>query len=1101
MRKLLASALAVIATLATAAAQTICGLTTEYMQTPLGIDVAQPQFGWRMESDRYGASQLAYRIEMAESEGDLAAGKYVYDSGKVSSGESVSIKYDGPALKPCTRYFWRVVVTDEKKHDITSPATWFETGLMGGKWDGARWISSPRTQVSPFRTHFELEYDVKSVGKPGPATFVFNAKRPDCYVFVTIDTRKPAKLMTGATLYGRENVQRTVDISSIIPSQALTAHHVKINAARAGSEGMQIWIDGKQVKEANGNANLSVNSLRDTAGRNDSHLFDVGYCQKEGFDAQFSGITVNNSKFDVTLASDPKTYYAQGDGKAHVWTFNRDVNAPIFRQAIGIKKAVKSARLYATARGLYNVYVNGQKAGDAYLAPGWTDMRFRIMYDTYDVTSLLKQGRNALAIELGNGWYSGWMNDQTGYKPSAMAMLRVTYDDGTSESFVTGKDWRVSDDGPLFADELWHGSIYDARREINGWKDASFDDSSWEYVSIMPAPDSKTEIQGFVGMKIRNNITLKAKSVKKVGDRYIYDMGQNFAGVPRLKNMHGKSGQTITIHFAEMLFPDEVPENPRAPLTKADYERNRGQMYMDNYRNALSTDYYTFRGDAAGETFEPPFAQHGYRYVSVDGLDAPLALSDVEGLVLESVGEQTSEYESANPDINQLFSNIVWGQRSNFLSVPTDCPQRDERLGWTGDANMFCRAATYNMMTAPFYSRWFYTVRDLKNPSGDAGGIYPGFNWLRKGGTDTSNINDFCGRGTGWSDFTVLIPWQMYQQYGDREFVRIHYQSMKDYMNFLESQAKDYIYPDAPFWGDWLAPVGTNISLISTAFFGYDARAMSVMAKMLGNDADAEYYAKLYKNVSAAFVKTFIDSEGYTVMPDGKTRINTQTSYLLPLEFLDLPADVRQKAVDHLCAAVKESGNRLQTGFLGTPFILDALSHGGHSDLAYKLYTQTEYPSWLFPVKQGATTMWERWNSYTVKEGFGDVSMNSFNHYAYGAVEQWIMAHNLGIERDESQPGYKHIILQPEINESFKMARGGFRSVYGDIRSSWEVKPEGTEISFHIPANTTATFTLPVASKSALKIVEGKKGVQKKAYADGKAVYTLLSGSYKFVKK
>ncbi len=810
----------------------------------------------------------------------------------------------------------------------------------------------------------------------------------------------------------------------------------------------------------------------------------------------------------MQLATDSTTHNASGDGKLTTWIFNAEVSAPLMRKVVNLPKAVKDARLYATARGFYNFYINGVKAGDAYMAPGWTDFRHRIMYDTYDVTSMLVKGKNALALEIGNGWFCsnwGWTgskwSDQYGYKPSAMALIRVTYTDGTTESFVTGPDWKVTTDGPLFVDNLYHGVIYDARRKIDGWKKVSFDDSAWKGVAVMPTPAGDVEIQGYVGMPIRNNIVLTAKAVKKIGNRYIYDMGQNFAGVPRIENMHGKKGQQIVFHYAEMLFPDQVPENPRAPLCKEDYERNRGQMYMDNYRSAMSTDYYTFRGDAEGETFEPPFTQHGYRYISIDGIDTPPAVSDVKGIVLESIGQQTSSYESANADINKLFNNIVWGQRSNFLAVPTDCPQRDERLGWTGDANVFCRTATYNMMTEPFYKRWFYTVRDQKSLSGDTGGYYPMFGTTSEG-ADNAHIEAVTGRGCGWSDFTVIIPWQMYQQYGDKEFIREHYASMKAFMKSLEGQTKGYIYPNADHWGDWVAPVYTQVSLLTTAFFGYDARIMSVMAKVLGYDADAEYYDNLYKKISEAFCSTFFDSEGYTIDNDGKnTRINTQTSYILPLEFLILPSDLKQKAVKRLCEKINADGNRIQTGFLGTPYILNVLSDNGCSDVAYTLYTQTEYPSWLFPVKQGATTMWERWNSYTIKEGFGDVNMNSFNHYAYGAVEEWIMSHNLGIQRDEDRPAYKHIIMQPKINKAFGKVKGGFRSVYGPINSEWNVTSEGTDIAFTIPANTTATFVLPVAKMGDLKIVTGKKGVVSKKYSDGKAVYQLKSGQYSFKSK
>lgn len=1090
-------------TLLPAGAQEITRLTTEYMDRPMGIDVKQPVFGWQMQSDRYGAAQTAYRIVTATSEENLENGTYTYDSGTVNSPASVCIKYNGPELAPCTRYYWQVLVTDERGKVHESPASWFETGLMGGLWGNAMWIASNKMQLSPYRFDYAIEYDVETA-KPGPAKFIFGAPQEDCYVFVMLDTRDSAKVMLGNALYNKETVQHTLNVSNIIPpADATKKHHIRLEVRGGGNYDVKVSLDGRVISQGN---KTSINCMRDSIGRPQARLFGIGYRQPQGFDAVFSNIKLLNYKWDnLVLNSDPKTYNAKGDNKAVLWMPGSDVNAPIMRKNVNLGKEVKRARLYATARGAYWFYINGQRVGDGYLNPGWTDFRHRIMYNTYDVTQMLRQGNNALGIELGHGWFCddfGWAGamwgDQYGYKPSALAMIKVEYTDGTNETFVTDNTWKVYNGGPLYVNNLYHGVIYDARREVDGWKEPGFNDAAWEKVAILPPPPASTEIQGYVGLEIKNNITLTAKKMTRIGNRFIYDMGQNFAGVPRLKNMKGRKGQTITIHFAEMLYPETVPENPRAPLTREHYERNKGQMYMDNYRSAISTDYYTFRGAPEGETFEPPFTQHGYRYVSIDGLDEPLPLEDVEGIVLESVGEQISRYETSNADINQLFSNIVWGQRGNFLAVPTDCPQRDERLGWTGDADVFCRTSTYNMMTGPFFNRWFYTLRDQKSDNGDVGGYYPSL-----GGTKEGAPRSGFERGCGWSDVTITVPWEMYQQYGDLGFVERHYGAMKDYMKFLESQAKDYIYPDAFYWGDWLAPMPTNISMLSTAYFGYDARLMREMAKALGKTDDAVYYDKLYRNISRAFCNYFFDSEGYTIEGnhEGTPRMDTQTSYLLPLAFLELPEDLQQKAVKHLLEAIKRSNYHLQTGFLGTPLLCNVLSNFGHNDIAYKLYTQTEYPSWLFPVKQGATTMWERWNSYTIKEGFGEVSMNSFNHYAYGAIEEWIMSHNLGIQRDENRPGYKHILMQPKIDDTFSFVKGGFRSVYGDISSAWEIKPSGTEIEFTIPANTTATFTLPVSSMDNLKLKKGKKGVSSKSFDDGKAVYELKSGTYKFILK
>ena len=775
-------------TLLPAGAQEITRLTTEYMDRPMGIDVKQPVFGWQMQSDRYGAAQTAYRIVTATSKENLENGTYTYDSGTVNSPASVCIKYNGPELAPCTRYYWQVLVTDERGKVHESPASWFETGLMGGLWGNAMWIASNKMQLSPYRFDYAIEYDMETA-KPGPAKFIFGAPQEDCYVFVMLDTRDSAKVMLGNALYNKETVQHTINVSNIIPkADATKKHHIRIEVRGGGNYDMKVSLNGRALSQGN---YMPVNCMRDSIGRQQARLFSIGYRQPQGFDAVFSNIKLLNYKWDnLVLNSDPKTYNAKGDDKAVLWMPSSDINAPIMRKNVNVAKAVKRARLYATARGTYWFYINGQRVGDGYLNPGWTDFRHCIMYNTYDVTQMLRQGNNALGIELGHGWFCddfGWAGamwgDQYGYKPSALAMIKVEYTDGTNETFVTDNTWKVYNGGPLYVNNLYHGVIYDARREVDGWKEPGFNDAAWEKVAILPPPPASTEIQGYVGLEIKNNITLTAKKMTRIGNRFIYDMGQNMAGVPRLKNMKGRKGQTITIHFAEMLYPETVPDNPRAPLTREDYERNKGQMYMDNYRSAISTDYYTFKGAPEGETFEPPFAQHGYRYVSIDGLDSPLPLEDVEGIVLESIGEQTSHYETSNADINQLFNNIVWGQRGNFLAVPTDCPQRDERLGWTGDANVFCRTSTYNMMTGPFFNRWFYTLRDQKSDNGDVGGYYPSL-----GGTKEGAPRSGFERGCGWSDVTITVPWEMYQQYGDLGFVERHYGAMKDYMKFLESQ-------------------------------------------------------------------------------------------------------------------------------------------------------------------------------------------------------------------------------------------------------------------------------------------------------------------------
>jgi len=379
------------------------------------------------------------------------------------------------------------------------------------------------------------------------------------------------------------------------------------------------------------------------------------------------------------------------------------------------------------------------------------------------------------------GFNAGWQ-DQYGVRPSLMAMIVIEYTDGQKEYITTDASWKCYDHGPILANSLFNGEDYDARKELPGWTDGHFDDAAWPQAEIFEAPAQTVILQGYVGLPVQNNVTLRAQSVKKVGDQnYVYDLGQNLAGVPRLVGMKGKAGQTITIHFAEMLYPEVIPTDPVAPYTVEMYRQKKGQLYRENYRSALSTDRYTFRGDTSGETYEPRFTYHGFRYLSVEGLDEPLPLENVLAVALESIGQQTSHFETSSADVNRLFENAVWGQRGNFLAVPTDCPQRDERMGWTGDAQVFARAATYNMNIAPFYTRWLYTVRDNQASTGGYGGYYPDLGAPPAGASRMGSVA--CG---GWMEAGVIVPWQMFQQYGDRGILEEHYPYMLAFMDYME---------------------------------------------------------------------------------------------------------------------------------------------------------------------------------------------------------------------------------------------------------------------------------------------------------------------------
>ena len=1114
----------------------IVKLQTEFMTRPLGIDVSHPRFSWQMKADGYGAGQQAYQILVAASEETLSQGKYVYDSGKITSGESVNVVYHGEALRPATRYYWKVRVWNEKNQVSESQPEWFETGLLGTAWNRAQWIGSSQVDLSKYRSRFTIDYDFSIAKGSNEAVFVLGGKSEKQYVSLTVNTQNKPTLIIAHVQGGKKTVDFTEDISSLWTSAE--KHHVTVDVSGPHSYNMHIAIDGKPVKNSKrpqgGRGGMMMFGAPDEYAfsvRNDSpeepnsnnRLYQIGFAQPKGQTATFSNIRITENAWNTLLYADNETHLVKGNGKPQMWQPAGEIAAPMLRKQINIEKPIRQARLYATARGVYEFYINGEKVGKDYLNPGWTDFRKRIMYNTFDITSQLKQGKNGVGAMLGIGWYgdhmgfnAGWQ-DQYGVRPSLMAMIVVEYTDGKKEVVVTDGSWKCYDQGPILENSLFNGEDYDARREVAGWTEGSFDDTAWSNAELFEAPAETVILQGYVGLTVQNNVTLTARSVKKVGEKnFVYDMGQNLAGVPRLVNMKGKAGETVTIHFAEMLYPEVIPTEPVAPYTVEMYKEKKGQLYRENYRSALSTDRYTFKGNAGGETYEPRFTYHGFRYLSVEGLDEPLPLEQVQAIALESIGEQTSFFETSNADVNRLFENAVWGQRGNFLAVPTDCPQRDERMGWTGDAQVFARAATYNMNIAPFYTRWLYTVRDNQASTGSYGGYYPELGTPPAGASRTGGMA--CG---GWMEVGVIVPWQMYQQYGDKGILEEHYASMVAFMDYTERNATNFIQPFGGT-GDWLAPVSTNTMLTNTAYSAYSALLMEQIALVLGKEDDARRFARFYENIKQAFNKTFVNEDGKTVVPPsavprnnpmmsfaaptiqveeqkdskGNIIVDTQTSYVLPLQFGLFDDAVKDKAVKNLVAAIQRSDYTLTTGFVGTPYICLVLSDNGYPDEAYKLFTQTEYPSWLFPVKQGATTFWERWNSYTVKNGFGPVSMNSFNHYAYGAIEEWMMAHCLGIQRDETKPGYKHFYLQPEVDEQLDYAQGGFETMYGKVSSGWEKQGKKVVYKMTVPANTTATITLSDAAK--VKIVKGKEGIVSEKREAVNQCYEVVAGEYEF---
>ena len=705
--------------------------------------------------------------------------------------------------------------------------------------------------------------------------------------------------------------------------------------------------------------------------------------------------------------------------------------SPYFRKEFKLSKKVKSARVYVTAKGLYELFMNGQKVGKDLFTPGWTSYNKRLQYQTYDVTSLL-QSENSLGAVLGDGWFRGHIGfsgqrDYYGNRLALLVQLQVNYTDGTSEQITTDKSWTWSD-GAIRESDIYNGELYDARLEASGWTRVGFDDSSWQPVEELSL--AKDILVAPQGVPVR--ATTEIKPLKKLTTpkgETVFDMGQNMVGWVRL-NVQGKKGDQVVLKFAEVLDKE-------------------GNFYTANLRSAKSTDTYILKGDG-DEIYEPHFTFHGFRFVKVEQFPGVPELENIMGVVIHSAMEPTGTFSCSDSLINQLQHNIQWGQRGNFVDVPTDCPQRDERLGWTGDAQVFSMTAAFNFDVAPFYTKWLKDVAADQQPNGIIPHVIP-------------DVLRGAGGSTAWADVSVIVPWTMYRMYGDKRILSEQYASMKAWVEYMKSQAgDDHLWTGGEHFGDWLAFASTRSDytgattekdLIATAYYCYSTKLLSKIAAIIGENEDASAYAVLADQVKKAFIAEF-------VTPNGRLVSHTQTAYALALSFDLLPDNVKANSAAYFADDVKKFGH-LTTGFVGTPLLCSTLSSIGRDDLAFMLLTRKDYPSWLYPVTQGATTIWERWDGQKPDGSFQDVGMNSFNHYAYGAIGEWLYNHVAGLSMDVGNPGFKHILFSPHAGGGLTQAGVEFKSMYGLICSSWKIENGEFIYDITIPANTTASVSLP----------------------------------------
>ena len=750
---------------------------------------------------------------------------------------------------------------------------------------------------------------------------------------------------------------------------------------------------------------------------------------------------------------------------------------PLLRGVVVLTKSVRSARVYASARGVYQLSINGQRVGDQYLAPGWTDYPQRIQAQTYDVTPLVQNGSNVIGAVLGDGWYRGKVgmggNGVYGDTLALVAKLRVDYIDGSTENFVTDGSWRVTD-GPFVRADLQDGESYDARLEQPGFDRAEFDASTWASVVVVSSDTTKLVPQPDEPVRVTELVPAGIRTMPAPGE-YVYDLGQNMVGVARVR-MTGKKGQTAHIRYAEELH--------RLGM-------HRGRLYTDNLRTAKVTDTYTFARDGT-VTYQPTFTQHGFRYIEITGLDFPPEKDAVHGVVLGSDLPDVGDLHLSHAMLDQLVRNVRWGQRGNFLSIPTDTPARDERLGWTGDISIFAPTAARYQDTRAFLSKWMDDVRDSQRADGNIPAVVP------------QPRDAFDETGVGWSDAFITVPYSVWRASGDMRIVRRNWNAMRRYFRFIHDSATrdgNLLEEGRSSWfsGDWLSLEKVNRleehRVIATAYFAEDTRMMAEMAAAMGEADRSAEWAALAPKIRRAFVDAYRHA-------DGSIHTDTQTVYALALG-MDLIADPRQrqqtanKFIDKLATA----NYHLSTGFLGTPWLLPALSRIGRDDLAMQLLLNEDYPSWGFEIRMGATTVWERWNSIRADGQFGPVDMNSFNHYAYGAVADWMFQHLGGLQILE--PGYKKSRIAPLVGLSaLRQARCSLKTPYGLLAAQWNVVEGELTLSVEVPANTSAEVVISAARIETVR--EGNapaisaRGVKEFAFKDGRLTLLLGSGRYEF---
>jgi len=1032
-------------------------LRCEYQTNPLGIGTPWPRLSWQLDDNRRGAGQTAYQIVVGSDAVLSDPGAVLWDTGKVESDRSVHVVYKGKPLTSGTTYYWKVRTWDAQgvAGEYSQPGRW-ETALLKSADFSAKWITADKTIYAwPEMTWGDWIWNAKAA--EGNKKVFFrrhfhidpSQKIERAFLKSTADDNHTI-FINGKKVQGGGNWQEVKACRAarrVKPGDNLIAAEV-VNAGGPGGllVSLKVFLESGKVIEVTSDGEWLTGMKPKPA------------WNKQGFD---------DSGWDkaVVVAA-----YGEGPWKKELHEPSGPRRSLCVRKEFVLDKKVARARAYVSGLGIYELHLNGRRVGKDIFTPGWTRYPKRIQYQTYDVTEVLRKGGNAVGAVLGNGWWSGGLGWKSisQYGPdnlSCMVQLNIEYADGTRESVVTDKNWRTHL-SPILEDTFYHGETYDARLEMPGWDEPGFDAGGWSGVVEVDRAVDNLVPQRSETIQITEELKPVHMHESSPGV-YVLDFGQNAVGWVRMK-VKGKRGTRVRLRFAEEIDPN-------------------GEIYRDNLRSAEATDYYILKGDGQ-EVWEPRFTYHGFRYCEVRGYPGKPNMADFTLCVLHSAAPPAGEFACSNWLLNQIHKNIVWGQRSNMHSVPTDCPQRDERLGWMGDAQAFAPTACWNMQMAGFFGKWMHDITDSQDTK--EGYV-----------TDVAPVAVVSGPAKpGWGDAVVVVPWIIYQYYGDTRIIEDNYAGMKAWVEYMRRKSKGYIY-DQKGYGDWVAPVASPKEPIGSAYFFYSTKLLARRARVIGKSADADEYERLARGIAKAFNQKYLDKQTNNY-PDG-----TQTANLLPLSFGMVPADRQEAVVKNIVADVKARGNHPATGFLGTPLLLPILTEYGYHDLAYTVAAQTTYPSWGYMVKSGATTIWELWDTDTKGPG-----MNSRNHFALGAVGQWYFEALAGINIHPDYPGFKKVVIRPRPVGDLLWARASYPSMYGMIRSEWHRCEKFLTLTINIPANTSGLVYVPVSGRKNPVISEGgntifraSKPAQKvpgivfAGHEKGHAFFDVAAGNYEFV--